>query len=199
MVTPIDDDLVEGPETVSVTLNTNSAYATGSPASALITIVDNEVNLAPQSNWSVHPPAAYFLPRPISFSCSNPVISDDGRPAPGSLTSLVDASQRPGSSQANFAGPNPRMLRQFQHERRLCPAPNCRRRTTVDERRITVVVNANAALTNGLQAYWRFNETSGTTAADASGNNRNGTMSGATFVAGAGLVMQRNSTASMTL
>ena len=49
---------------------------------------------------------------------------------------------------------------------------------------ITVVVNANAALTNGLQAYWRFNETSGTTAADASGNNRNGTMSGATFVAG---------------
>ena len=48
---------------------------------------------------------------------------------------------------------------------------------------ITVVVNANAALTNGLQAYWRFNETSGA-AADASGNNRNGTMSGATFVTG---------------
>ncbi len=185
VITPIDDDLVEGPETVSVTLNTNSAYALGSPASALITLVDNEVNLAP-SVQLVSPSAnSVFLASTNLFLVLESRISDDGRPAPGSLTSLWTRVSGPAGSQANFAGAN--STNGFVHFNmngvyvlRLT-AGDGQLSTNVE---LTVVVNANAALTNGLQAYWRFNETSGTTASDASGNNRNGTMSGATFVAG---------------
>lgn len=185
VITPIDDALVEGPETVSITLNTNSAYALGSPASALITIVDDEVNLAP-SVQLVSPSASnVFLASTNLFLVLETRISDDGRPTPGSLTSLWTRVSGPAGSQANFAGPNSTnafvgfnmngvyVLRLTAGDGQLS--------TNVD---LTVVVNANAALTNGLQAYWRFNETSGTIAADTSGNNRNGTMSGPTFVAG---------------
>ena len=105
VITPIDDDLVEGPETVSITLNTNSAYALGSPASALITLVDNEVNLAP-SVQLVSPSAnSVFLASTNLFLVLESRISDDGRPAPGSLTSLWTRVSGPAESQANFAGP----------------------------------------------------------------------------------------------
>jgi len=51
-------------------------------------------------------------------------------------------------------------------------------------RELTVVVNALASLTTGLQAHWRMDETSGTTAADSSGNARNGAVSGAAWTSG---------------
>jgi hypothetical protein len=41
-VTPIDDALVEGDETVTVALTTNTGYTLGSPASATVTIADND-------------------------------------------------------------------------------------------------------------------------------------------------------------
>jgi hypothetical protein len=41
-VTTIDDSLVEGNETVIVTLSANAAYTVGSPASGTVTIVDND-------------------------------------------------------------------------------------------------------------------------------------------------------------
>jgi hypothetical protein len=41
-----------------------------------------------------------------------------------------------------------------------------------------------ADITTGLVGYWNFNEGSGTTAADSSGNNNNGTISGATWTTG---------------
>jgi hypothetical protein len=41
-VTPIDDTLAEGDETVIVTLSASSGYTIGSPSSAIVTIVDNE-------------------------------------------------------------------------------------------------------------------------------------------------------------
>ncbi|PYI87333.1 MAG: hypothetical protein DME26_06490 [Verrucomicrobia bacterium] len=41
-VTPIDDMLVEGPETVILTLSADAAYAVGSPVSASLTIADND-------------------------------------------------------------------------------------------------------------------------------------------------------------
>ena len=41
-ITPIDDTLVEGNETVVLTLRANTAYTIGSPASATVTIISND-------------------------------------------------------------------------------------------------------------------------------------------------------------
>ena len=41
-ITPIDDSLVEGNETVVLTLSANAAYTVGSPSSATVTIADND-------------------------------------------------------------------------------------------------------------------------------------------------------------
>jgi hypothetical protein len=41
-ITPIDDPTVEGPETVTVTINASTSYVVGTPASAIVTIADND-------------------------------------------------------------------------------------------------------------------------------------------------------------
>jgi hypothetical protein len=46
-VVPIDDNAVEGNETVVVTLSGNSNYTVGTPGSATVTIVDNDVPAGP--------------------------------------------------------------------------------------------------------------------------------------------------------
>ncbi len=45
-VTPINDALVEGNETVVVTISANAAYTVGSPSSATVTIIDDDVGAA---------------------------------------------------------------------------------------------------------------------------------------------------------
>ena len=45
----------------------------------------------------------------------------------------------------------------------------------------TVVVGSSGAITNGLLAWWKMNETGGSTAGDSSGNGRTATISGAIF------------------
>lgn len=47
VITPVDDTSIEGSETVSLTLFDTGSYDVGSPASAIVTITDNDVNLAP--------------------------------------------------------------------------------------------------------------------------------------------------------
>lgn len=46
---------------------------------------------------------------------------------------------------------------------------------------LAMFVNATPAPTNGLVGHWKFDEGSGTTAADSSGNGNNGTLSGPTW------------------
>jgi hypothetical protein len=46
-LTPIDDALVEGNETAILTISANAAYTVGSPASATVTIADNDVANTP--------------------------------------------------------------------------------------------------------------------------------------------------------
>lgn len=46
---------------------------------------------------------------------------------------------------------------------------------------VTVIVGVGAAITNGLLAWWKMNDGSGTVAADSSGNGRPATVSGAYF------------------
>jgi alpha-L-fucosidase len=45
----------------------------------------------------------------------------------------------------------------------------------------TATPTGTPSITAGLAGYWKFNETSGTTASDSSGNNNTGTVSGATW------------------
>lgn len=186
IVTPIDDDLVEGPEVISVTLNTNVAYALGSPASALVTLIDNEVNLAPTVQLVSPSADVIFIPSTNLFLVLESRISDDGRPAPAATTSLWSRVSGPAGSQANFSGAtSTNAFVSFNmngvYALRLT-AGDGQLSTSVD---LTVVVSANAALNTGLQAHWRFDETTGTTAADASGNNRTATLgNGAGFTAG---------------
>jgi beta-galactosidase len=49
---------------------------------------------------------------------------------------------------------------------------------------LTVVVNASVGVTNGLLAWWKMDETSGTNAADSSGNGLMANITGATFTTG---------------
>src|SRR4029453_10356048 len=44
-VTPIDDTLSEGNETVTLTLSSSASYTVGSPGAATVTIADNDVVL----------------------------------------------------------------------------------------------------------------------------------------------------------
>ena len=49
---------------------------------------------------------------------------------------------------------------------------------------LTVVVNPNSSVTNGLLAWWKMDESSGTTAFDSSGNGRNASVVNASFTSG---------------
>jgi serine protease len=49
-ITPVDDSTVEGAETVVATVQTGSAYQIGDPASATVTITDNDTTPAPPPN-----------------------------------------------------------------------------------------------------------------------------------------------------
>jgi hypothetical protein len=49
---------------------------------------------------------------------------------------------------------------------------------------LTVVVNPGSSITNGLQAWWKLDETGGATAADSSGNGRTATNVSGTFTGG---------------
>ena len=55
---------------------------------------------------------------------------------------------------------------------------------TVGTGTLTVVVNPNFSVTNGLLAWWKMDETGGATAFDASGNGRNASLVNAGFSAG---------------
>jgi uncharacterized protein YjiK/phosphodiesterase/alkaline phosphatase D-like protein/2',3'-cyclic-nucleotide 2'-phosphodiesterase (5'-nucleotidase family) len=46
-ITPVDDSSIEGSETLTLTLGDTGSYDVGSPASAMVTIIDNDVNLPP--------------------------------------------------------------------------------------------------------------------------------------------------------
>jgi beta-galactosidase len=49
---------------------------------------------------------------------------------------------------------------------------------------LTVVVNPNSSVTNGLLAWWKMDESGGSTAADSSGNGRNASVVNASFTSG---------------
>jgi hypothetical protein len=177
-VVVIDDPETEGPEVVSITLDTNAAYFVGSPSSAVVTIVDNEIN-TPPAVQIVNPRSdLVFMPSNTLFLVLEARISDDGRPnPPGVVTSLWTRVSGPGTvtfgnatssnTFARFSANGVYVLRLTADDGQL-----------QNSRDLTVIVNPPRTLQTGLQGYWRFDETSGLTAADSSGNNRVGTVTG---------------------
>jgi Calx-beta domain-containing protein/putative Ig domain-containing protein len=57
-VTPVDDALVEGSETVILTLSPDSAYTVGAPSSATVTIADNDTPAPPTVTIEANQPNA---------------------------------------------------------------------------------------------------------------------------------------------
>ena len=60
VIRPIDDSLVEGPETVTLTLASGSDYQVGSPNAATVTIADDDLGATAGSGLQYYP-----LPRPV--------------------------------------------------------------------------------------------------------------------------------------
>jgi hypothetical protein len=183
-VVVIDDPATEGPEVVSITLNTNAAYFVGSPSSAVVTIIDNEINTPPAVQITNPRSDLVFMPSNTLFLVLESRISDDGRPnPPGVVTSVWTRVSGPGTvtfgnatssnTFARFSANGVYVLRLTADDGQLQNA-----------RDLTVIVNPPRTLQTGLQGYWRFDETSGATAADSSGNNRVGTVVGPAWTPG---------------
>jgi len=95
-VTPIDDNEVEGDETIVLTLSANAAYTVGSPGSATITIHDNDSTPPP-------PPTADFTANPTSGNAPLAVQFTDR--SSGSITSR-DWNFGDGSSHSSTQNPS---------------------------------------------------------------------------------------------
>ncbi len=183
-LTPINDVLVEGNETVQLTIVSNAAYAVLAPGGALATIVDDEVNLLPTVAITSPTVDVAHLVNTSSVLLLEAAATDDGRPnPPGALTLTWSRVSGPGtvnfgslnatSTTATFSTNGIYVLRITASDGQL---------QATDE--VTIVVAADQSLLAGLQAYWRLDETNGASALDASANNRTATVSGATIVPG---------------
>ncbi len=76
-ITPVDDTSVEGSETVTITLGDTGSYDVGSPATATVTINDNDVNL---------PPTAVVFSNTVPTLVENTSTAADVRAADISIT-----------------------------------------------------------------------------------------------------------------
>ena len=94
IVTPIDDSLGEGNETVVATLAADAAYTIGAPSSAIVTITDNDPTNQPPS-VSSGPDQTIAFPAGTSLDGT---VSDDGLPSPpGAVTITWSKMSGPGS------------------------------------------------------------------------------------------------------
>jgi len=94
IVTPIDDSLGEGNETVVATLAADAAYTIGAPGSATVTITDNDPTNQPP-NVSSGPDQTITLPAGTSLDGT---VGDDGLPSPpGAVTITWSKVSGPGT------------------------------------------------------------------------------------------------------
>lgn len=109
-VTPVDDALAEGTETLTLSLSSSLAYLPDDPSAASITILDNDVSIPAPTTSS----AVAFSPRRIDVTWNDPSTSESGfrieRSADGgsswtlagttaaNVTSFFDRGLEPGST-----------------------------------------------------------------------------------------------------
>jgi hypothetical protein len=184
VINGINNSATEGNKSVVLTLAPNAAYAITSPSSAVVTIYDDEINLLPTVaiiNPSVH---TVYLPNTNVLLALEANVADDGKPVPpGALTLAWNRVSGFGTvtfSPANAANTTARFSVGGIYVLRLTASDG--QYQAFDE--VTVVVDPDNAVTSGLQGYWKFNEASGATAIDSSGNNRNASVSGALWMPG---------------
>lgn len=95
-ITPIDDTAAEGPETVIATIAAGS-YAIVGGSTATVTIVDDDVNLAPVINFTSPSATKFNLPAGVGLILEASV-SDDGKPlVPGAVTKTWSKQSGPGT------------------------------------------------------------------------------------------------------
>jgi hypothetical protein len=93
-VTPIDDALLEGNETVVATLSANPGYNIGAPSAATVSVIDDEPTNQPP-NVNAGPDQAIILPAVASLDGT---VSDDGLPSsPGAVTTEWTKVSGPGN------------------------------------------------------------------------------------------------------
>ena len=93
-VTPIDDSLVEGNETVVAALAANPGYNIGAPSSATVSVIDDEPTNQPP-NVNAGPDQTIILPAGASLDGT---VNDDGLPSPpGEVTTEWTKVSGPGS------------------------------------------------------------------------------------------------------
>lgn len=91
--TPLDDDEPEGAETLELTVVSGAGYAVGSPASAAVILVDDEiVNVAPSVDAG--PAASTRVADSLELDGT---VTDDGLPSsPGNVTAVWTLASGPG-------------------------------------------------------------------------------------------------------
>jgi hypothetical protein len=184
-VAPLDDADTEGNETVQATLLGDAAYAVLAPSSALITIIDDEINLLPVVTITSPAAETVYLVNTANLLVLEATVTDDGRPnPPASLITAWSKVSGPGtvrfadsnavSTTVSFSANGAYVLRLTASDSQLSAS---------DE--LTVVVAPEATLAVGLQAHWKFDQTGGTVALDSSVNLRHATLAGgASFAPG---------------
>lgn len=96
-ITPINDTLSEGDETVIVTLAASAGYLVGNPAAAIVTIDDDDFNTAPQVTLVSPAKNAIGIPTEAGLLL-RATATDDGKPLqPGAMTFTWEKVSGPGT------------------------------------------------------------------------------------------------------
>jgi hypothetical protein len=182
-------------------LGNGTATLSGSvPAEALtapvtLAVTDGWTTTSQSFTVTVNAPPVARIVRPAATAVGLPstganlvlegVATDDGLPAGGNLTTAWSVVSGPGN--VTFSAPAALQTAATfpangTYVVRFTAADG--NATASDD--LTVLVNVDAApiLANALQGHWRFEEGSGNTTADASGNGRNATLSNGTWTTG---------------
>jgi len=100
-VTPVDDNLVEGTETLTLTLGDTGSYDVGSPASATVSIADNDFSPSLQAGILVTRGGFVFDRRTGFFSQVDKLTNNSASPIAGPIYLVLDSL----SANATLSGP----------------------------------------------------------------------------------------------
>src|SRR5262249_28501105 len=80
-ITPVDDSLAEGPEQITLTLRDTGSYDVGAPATATITIADDDLRNQPPTAMSLKNSVATITqdtPTASAIKVADIAVTDDG-------------------------------------------------------------------------------------------------------------------------
>ena len=168
---------------VTLARGTNTLLAVGTKGTAIVS--DSLIWIAPTPppSASITSPAASL----VYLNSTNDTLqlsatASDSQPAPPPLTTSWSQSSGPGTvvfGDANALTTTARFSAEGLYGLTFMASNGAT--TSLS---LTIVVNPNTDIRNGLLAWWKMDETGGSTAGDSSGNNLAATISGAAFTTG---------------